>query len=143
MAEEINEKAATHVTDEKATPSDWNLRDVLPKDPRPWYKQRHLVLLNLAMIIPALSSTTNGYDGSLLNGELQSHPRRPKVLTRTVHSSSVYKCYHTSEYLELLSYQRVCIATIMPLCVFSYYHTSMCFQLLLYQRVSTVLIAIL
>ncbi|OBT94193.1 hypothetical protein VE01_06954 [Pseudogymnoascus verrucosus] len=71
MAEEINEKSATQVTEDKAIPSDWNLRDVLPKDSPPWYKQRHLILLNLAMIIPALSSTTNGYDGSMLNG-LQS-----------------------------------------------------------------------
>jgi hypothetical protein len=72
MAEEINEKSAAQATDDKATPSDWNLRDVLPKDSPPWYKQRHLILLNLAMIIPALSSTTNGYDGSMLNGELLS-----------------------------------------------------------------------
>lgn len=79
MAEEINEKAAAHATEDKATPSDWNIRNVLPKDPRPWYKQRHLVLLNLAMIIPALSSTTNGYDGSMLNGELPNQLSRPKV----------------------------------------------------------------
>lgn len=72
MAEEINEKSGAHATDDKATPSDWNLRDVLPKDAPPWYKQRHLILLNLAMIIPALSSTTNGYDGSMLNGEYLS-----------------------------------------------------------------------
>lgn len=71
MAEEINEKHVAQVTeDDKAAPADWNLRDVLPNDPRPWYKQRHLLLLNLGMIIPALSSTTNGYDGSMLNGEL-------------------------------------------------------------------------
>ncbi|CAG8330446.1 unnamed protein product [Penicillium salamii] len=58
--------------DRNATSSDeWNLQNVLPNTGKPWYKQRHLVLLNLGMIIPYLSSTTNGYDGSMLNG-LQS-----------------------------------------------------------------------
>lgn len=68
--------------------------DVLPKNQPAWYytlipitlsrlcvcvcadcisrwKQKHLLLLNLGMIVPYLSSTTNGYDGSMLNG-LQS-----------------------------------------------------------------------
>ncbi|CRG91075.1 hypothetical protein PISL3812_08123 [Talaromyces islandicus] len=48
-----------------------NIQHVLPDDDIPWYKQRHLLLLNIFMIIPYLSSTTNGYDGSMLNG-LQS-----------------------------------------------------------------------
>ncbi|KAH8690337.1 general substrate transporter [Talaromyces proteolyticus] len=48
-----------------------NIQNVLPDDDFPWYKQRHLLLLNIFMIIPYLSSTTNGYDGSMLNG-LQS-----------------------------------------------------------------------
>lgn len=52
-------------------PAEWHLWHVLPKDDRPWYTKRHLLLLNLAMIVPYLSSTTNGYDGSMLNG-LQS-----------------------------------------------------------------------
>ncbi|KAJ5787300.1 hypothetical protein N7457_002290 [Penicillium paradoxum] len=52
-------------------PREWNLQSVLPNTGTPWYKQRHLLLLNLGMIIPYLSSTTNGYDGSMLNG-LQS-----------------------------------------------------------------------
>ncbi|KAJ5494466.1 hypothetical protein N7463_010553 [Penicillium fimorum] len=52
-------------------PSEWNLKSVLPDTGKPWYKERHLLLLNLGMIIPYLSSTTNGYDGSMLNG-LQS-----------------------------------------------------------------------
>lgn len=72
MSEEINEKHADQeVTKGDSAPKEWNLKDVLPKDPKPWYKQRHLLILNLAMIVPALSSTTNGYDGSMLNG-LQS-----------------------------------------------------------------------
>lgn len=71
MSDEINEKGAAQVKEGKTAPKDWNLQDVLPKNPEPWYKQRHLLLLNLAMVVPALSSTTNGYDGSMLNG-LQS-----------------------------------------------------------------------
>ena len=71
MSDEINEKNDTKVIEGESAPKEWNLQDVLPKNPEPWYKQRHLLLLNLAMIVPALSSTTNGYDGSLLNG-LQS-----------------------------------------------------------------------
>ena len=68
--------------DDKATSSDvhgappdhgtgWDIQQVLPQDGIPWYKKRHLLILNLFMLIPYLSSTTNGYDGSLLNG-LQS-----------------------------------------------------------------------
>lgn len=50
---------------------EWDLHQVLPQHDGPWYKKRHLLVLNLCMVIPYLSSTTNGYDGSLLNG-LQS-----------------------------------------------------------------------
>ncbi|KAL1864986.1 hypothetical protein VTK73DRAFT_5536 [Phialemonium thermophilum] len=49
----------------------WNLQSVLPADDTPWYRKRHLLLLNLCLLVPCMSSTTNGYDGSLLNG-LQS-----------------------------------------------------------------------
>ncbi|CAM1508701.1 Fc.00g055490.m01.CDS01 [Cosmosporella sp. VM-42] len=52
-------------------PAGWNIQQVLPQDGQPWYKKRHLLILNLFMVVPYLSSTTNGYDGSLLNG-LQS-----------------------------------------------------------------------
>lgn len=44
---------------------------VLPKYDRPWWRVRHLLLLNFMIIIPLLGNSTNGYDGSLLNG-LQS-----------------------------------------------------------------------
>lgn len=64
------EKETVHV-ESHARSSQWDLKDVLPQDGKPWYTQRHLLLLNLGMIIPYLSSTTNGYDGSMLNG-LQS-----------------------------------------------------------------------
>ncbi|CAK7245175.1 MAG: hypothetical protein STHCBS139747_006745 [Sporothrix thermara] len=52
-------------------PAEWDINTVLPQDAPPWYKQRHLLLLNLLIVIPYFSSTTNGYDGSMLNG-LQS-----------------------------------------------------------------------
>lgn len=52
-------------------PEAWDLRGAVSHDEVPWFRKRHLVLLNLAMIIPYLSSTTSGYDGSMLNG-LQS-----------------------------------------------------------------------
>lgn len=38
---------------------------------KPWYRQAHLVSLNLAVFVVTLTSTNNGYDGSMLNG-LQS-----------------------------------------------------------------------
>ena len=49
----------------------WTFNSLLPADDRPWYRKSHLVRLNLLLIIPLLSSTVNGYDGSMLNG-LQS-----------------------------------------------------------------------
>ncbi|KAF8757589.1 Transporter [Rhizoctonia solani] len=36
-----------------------------------WYKHRHLVILNLMLVIPLVTSYANGYDGSMMNG-LQS-----------------------------------------------------------------------
>lgn len=56
---------------EKAEGSQQTIWDVLPKNQPAWWRQKHLLLLNLGMVIPYLSSTTNGYDGSMLNG-LQS-----------------------------------------------------------------------
>lgn len=47
------------------------LEDYLPNDGVPWWKKGHLVRLNLLMVLCMLSSTNNGYDGSMLNG-LQS-----------------------------------------------------------------------
>ncbi|CAM1501292.1 Fc.00g104540.m01.CDS01 [Cosmosporella sp. VM-42] len=51
-----------------------SLEGVLPKYDRPWWRVRHLLVLNLALIVPLLGNSTNGYDGSLLNG-LQSLPQ--------------------------------------------------------------------
>ncbi|KIP06118.1 hypothetical protein PHLGIDRAFT_128472 [Phlebiopsis gigantea 11061_1 CR5-6] len=40
-------------------------------DPRPWWKNRRIVTLNLWIVLLLITSTTNGYDGSMMNG-LQS-----------------------------------------------------------------------
>ncbi|OZJ04088.1 hypothetical protein BZG36_03393 [Bifiguratus adelaidae] len=56
------------VDEKMSDPRKLTLEDVLPANAAPWYKTRHLLLLNLSMIVCFLSSTTNGYDGSLLNG---------------------------------------------------------------------------
>ncbi|CUM68086.1 uncharacterized protein PRCAT00005803001 [Priceomyces carsonii] len=47
------------------------IAQVLPKYDRPWFRVKHLFILNLLLLIPLLSSSTAGYDGSLMNG-LQS-----------------------------------------------------------------------
>lgn len=47
------------------------IAEVLPDYGKPWFRVRHLFLLNLIMLVPLLSAATNGYDGSLMNG-LQS-----------------------------------------------------------------------
>jgi len=40
-------------------------------DARPWYKNPRLILLNLCICLLLITSSTNGYDGSMMNG-LQS-----------------------------------------------------------------------
>lgn len=47
------------------------IAEVLPDHEKPWYRVRHLLMLNLILLIPLLSAATHGYDGSLMNG-LQS-----------------------------------------------------------------------
>ncbi|KAL1852109.1 hypothetical protein VTK73DRAFT_9278 [Phialemonium thermophilum] len=47
------------------------LAEVLPQTDKWWFQQPHLLRLNLLLIIPLLSSSVSGYDGSLMNG-LQS-----------------------------------------------------------------------
>ncbi|KAL6360990.1 hypothetical protein LRP88_04451 [Fusarium phalaenopsidis] len=50
------------------------LAAVLPDDPRPWYRIGYLLKLNCCLMVPLLSSTTLGYDGSMMNG-LQTLPQ--------------------------------------------------------------------
>lgn len=47
------------------------LADVLPVTDKWWFQQSHLLRLNLILLVPLLSSSVAGYDGSLMNG-LQS-----------------------------------------------------------------------
>ncbi|KAI4864417.1 hexose transporter [Hypoxylon rubiginosum] len=47
------------------------LAEVLPQTDKWWFQQRHLLRLNMLLLVPLLSSAVSGYDGSLMNG-LQS-----------------------------------------------------------------------
>jgi MFS family permease len=49
------------------------LAGVLPQDGLPWYKKSHLIKLNFIIGSLVLFSSSNGYDGSLMNG-LQALP---------------------------------------------------------------------
>ena len=50
-----------------------NLEHYLPNSTMPWWKTRHLLVLNWLILIVSLTSTNTGYDGSLLNA-FQSMP---------------------------------------------------------------------
>ncbi|KAI0521279.1 hexose transporter [Xylaria bambusicola] len=47
------------------------LAQVMPRTNKYWFQQPHLLKLNLLLLMPLLSSSVAGYDGSLMNG-LQS-----------------------------------------------------------------------
>ncbi|KAK1966649.1 hexose transporter [Colletotrichum sublineola] len=47
------------------------LAEVLPQTDKYWFQQPHLLRLNVLLLVPLLSSSVAGYDGSLMNG-LQS-----------------------------------------------------------------------
>ncbi|KAI9163591.1 Lactose permease [Paramyrothecium foliicola] len=47
------------------------LAEVLPQSNKYWFQRPHLLRLNLLLLVPLLSSSVSGYDGSLMNG-LQS-----------------------------------------------------------------------
>lgn len=47
------------------------LAEVIPDTDKFWFQIPHLLQLNLILVIPLLSSSVAGYDGSLMNG-LQS-----------------------------------------------------------------------
>ncbi|KAF5026958.1 hypothetical protein F66182_988 [Fusarium sp. NRRL 66182] len=44
------------------------LADVLPQQTEPWYRVSYLIKLNLLLMIPLMSSSVAGFDGSLMNG---------------------------------------------------------------------------
>jgi hypothetical protein len=44
------------------------LEDVLPRDRPHWWSIKNLVLLNTCLLVPMVANSSNGYDGSLLNG---------------------------------------------------------------------------
>ncbi|KAJ4240354.1 hypothetical protein NW757_012532 [Fusarium falciforme] len=50
------------------------LLKVLPNTDLPWYRTKHLLLLNLILLVPLFSSSAVGYDGSMMNG-LQTLPQ--------------------------------------------------------------------
>lgn len=50
------------------------LARVLPNDDIPWYRKRHLLRLNFALLSLFLLSASDGYDGTLMN-RLQALPR--------------------------------------------------------------------
>ncbi|KAK8053079.1 hypothetical protein PG996_012380 [Apiospora saccharicola] len=52
------------------------LAEVLPQTSKPWYQQSHLLKLNLLLLVPLLSSSVAGYDGSLMNGLQSLHQWR-------------------------------------------------------------------
>ncbi|KAG9255845.1 general substrate transporter [Emericellopsis atlantica] len=52
------------------------LAEVLPRTDKYWFQQPHLLRLNLLLLIPLLSSSVSGYDGSLMNGLQSLHQWR-------------------------------------------------------------------
>jgi sugar porter (SP) family MFS transporter len=50
------------------------LKDMIPKDRKPWYRDPALVRLNLLLLCALLTQTASGFDASMLNG-MQSLPQ--------------------------------------------------------------------
>ncbi|KAL4860952.1 hypothetical protein BDV12DRAFT_208647, partial [Aspergillus spectabilis] len=50
------------------------LLEVLPPQTVPWWRVRHLLLLNFTLLVPFISQSVVGFDGSMMNG-LQSLPQ--------------------------------------------------------------------
>lgn len=53
------------------------LAELLPRTSKYWFQQSHLLRLNALLLIPLLSSSVNGYDGTLT----LSSPHTPFPLT--------------------------------------------------------------
>ncbi|KAH7011271.1 general substrate transporter [Ilyonectria destructans] len=62
-------KTAHQATSAETKAVGQELAAVLP-DAGPWYKQKHLVKLNFTILSMILFSSSNGYDGSMMNGLL-------------------------------------------------------------------------
>lgn len=75
LFQDILSKTSSHsVADpEQAGEEMLKLEDVIPKLEKPWYKYRHLVMLNIYLFSGILALVTAGYDGSMMNS-LQSVP---------------------------------------------------------------------
>lgn len=43
-----------------------DLLAVLPENPKPWYRTKHLLMLNIILLVPLMSSASVGYDGMFL-----------------------------------------------------------------------------
>lgn len=50
------------------------LAAVLPQNDKPWYKKRNLIYLNFCQMSLFLLSSSNGYDGSMINGLIALPP---------------------------------------------------------------------
>ncbi|KAI0407786.1 hexose transporter [Xylaria palmicola] len=62
------------------------LARMLPETDKYWFQQPHLLKLNLLLLVPLLSSSVAGYDGSLMNGlqsleSWQTYFRNPRGAT--------------------------------------------------------------
>ncbi|KAH0435767.1 lactose permease [Colletotrichum camelliae] len=58
----------TKKTAEQVVGSDLTALKVLPENPAPWYRTKHLLLLNLTLLVPMFSSASVGFDGAMMNG---------------------------------------------------------------------------
>ena len=62
------------------------LAEVIPDTDKFWFQIPHLLQLNLILVIPLLSSSVAGYDGSLMNG-LQSLTQVSRTLESMQHAA--------------------------------------------------------
>ncbi|KAF1850050.1 general substrate transporter [Cucurbitaria berberidis CBS 394.84] len=45
-----------------------DLLAALPVDRKPWYRTKHMIQLNLILLVPLFASATTGFDGAMMNG---------------------------------------------------------------------------
>ncbi|KAL2783932.1 general substrate transporter [Aspergillus keveii] len=56
------------VSDARTEALELDLTSVLPHSDRPWFRQPHLLKLNLLLAVPLLSGAALGFDASMMNG---------------------------------------------------------------------------